>query len=133
MAYEHSISLVLSSYALGLGACATSIEGVRSQADLLPTQELVERIEKAISMPRGAQPLDRYVRYYTSKIEGGERFIYGAFFNKEVAYSFPAGTGVTDVRIVSPGHIPTVYGGGCDNIELRVHAETLKIQIKCEG
>jgi hypothetical protein len=94
-------------------AAAAMVANASGQAAVRPpalTPADVARIESALVMPKGAESLDRYVRYYSVGQDKGGAFVYGTFVR---AGAFQQFDGEPRVLIVDESKHPPVSDGGC--------------------
>ena len=92
----------------------------------LPDSQLINEVEAALKMPRGARPLIAYVRYYTVETRDGRREVRGVFLLE------PADKpGLHDI---DDGGLPMVQDGGCDVVNVRYAIDEKKILgVWCNG
>lgn len=84
-------------------------------------------------MPEGADPLDRYVRYYSGEWVDGARRVRGVFLVASIAALTQRG-GVTGIRVVTSDDLPDISDGGCGVIELEYDvASDHVISLACHG
>lgn len=85
---------------------------------------LMDRIEAEVRMPRGAQPLAEYGRYYAWRLEDGRRKVAAVYYSEEN----PRRHWVTEDRL------PAILDGGCNVVTLRFDVAADKIEwVRCNG
>jgi len=102
--------------------------------DTLPTANLdagqtaiVDRIEREIRMPRGAEPLASYARYYAwQQGTGSSRTVLGSFM---VGSDWQPGRYWTDEN-----RLPMLVDGGCSRVTLSYNVATERVrEVNCNG
>jgi hypothetical protein len=121
------LGIVLSLWAMAgcAGSGASNNEIVNQQTTPKPLLPIVETIELALTMPKGAHPLSSYVRYYAQHTLGESLYIVATFVKRESAGK---------IEIVDFQQIPQLFDGGCDVIKLRYSVSQKKVvSLLCNG
>lgn len=127
MYLRQGLGIVLSVCAMAgcADTAASNSEIVNQQLTPRPLLPIVETIELALTMPKGAHPLSSYVRYYAQHTLGKNLYIVATFVKKESAGK---------IEIVDFQQIPQLFDGGCDVIKLRYSVSEKKIvSLLCNG
>ena len=95
-----------------------------------PTESDIDDLERRLALPRGADRLNRYERYYAGITRSGERLILG-----ELVGDFGAKRPTTRPGryIISEVEFPLVADGGCYVIRLEYNPRTRRASVECNG
>lgn len=103
-------------------AAAVSPERPAITDNRIPDAAMIERMERLIIMPKGAQPLDGYDRSYTQAKIDGRDFVVGQLidrrFDKMLAEQLTRPV-PPPVRRVLFGDMAPAFDGGCMIVRLR--------------
>lgn len=58
---------------------STSKTVAAERPKFVPSLQLIQTLEALIRVPKGADPLSSYIRFYSGAVEGGEEIVYGDF------------------------------------------------------
>lgn len=87
----------------------------------------IRAIEEQVVMPKGAQALDLYDRYYAPDRLDGRQVIVGVFLLRRAFTSVPhvgAPTAIPNAFITSANKLPVVYEGGCNVVTVQFDLAT---------
>lgn len=94
-----------------------------------PTRAQIAALESTIVMPEGAEELDSYARFYSSR-DG--QWIDGELFLGDLAWMLEHRTISQRLGprtfIVSPNNMPGIRDGGCGVLTLRYDTQTREMQ-----
>jgi hypothetical protein len=90
-----------------------------------PDPVLISNVEKGLVLPKGANPMVEYNRYYFGTFSGGKRILSAVFLREK---------GPGSVKIIKEAEAPQVLDGGCSVIHLKYDADSKKIiSLFCNG
>jgi hypothetical protein len=91
-------------------ACSSARASVA--AHWRPTTKEIQTLERKVSLPNGADPLDSYQRYYAGENDRAGKVIHGRY----VGLTTLPRKGF--ISVVSPSKLPTIADGGCGVIDV---------------
>ncbi|HEY1043720.1 MAG TPA: hypothetical protein VGE60_07655 [Telluria sp.] len=87
--------------------------------------ELVAEMEASLSMPQGADELNKYARFYVIETTRGKREVLGVLLKR------PSDPGV---HIVKKNALPVRFDGGCGVVNVRYSpADKTFLHVSCNG
>jgi hypothetical protein len=97
---------------------------VAAQPTWSPDRQIIDELERTVTLPAGAKLLKQYSRYYAGTVRNGVRVVVATYIS-----------GLDVSRIVgSEAALPGVLDGGCDivNVEYDVKRHRF-VQVFCNG